>query len=472
MATLGESARIKLENLGDLLRDWRQASDRTPSDLADITPERLQKIEFGDPPTPRELVYLAHKYSADFQELLEVGWPQLEETWVEIPDTLDPDKLIIPDDVATGTVPSFVRWCRMKKVNLTRAFGSLLPQNLARKSENRSSFHALNKGKFSCDIGFASDVFFDIARSVKGQVNERMAGAVKASYSAGVGIPADVLLAIGNVAQIAPIDMIRRCYPHVDKSYPVGPGKGSYRAFGLAIRTVRESRKMFQWQVAKKMNTTQSQISRFEIGHTIPPFGTLIHLEKVLDVLPGTFTYLIPWRTLLEKIGRKYTRSDRTQNQAPATDSPFYLADQAQFLKELEGSGKNGMTLDELLKDFSHFSIRTMAKALRDSARWERRRPRTNGIQSPPRWYRKGTFVPKKGGPGKKIKNFAIQAQAADASPVSGSTRPPEFIKAETVTLFGSTQLEAEIKRLGGKATVTPVSIPGLTMLFMVEKVP
>lgn len=59
--------------------------------------------------------------------------------------------------------------------------------------------------------------------------------------------------------------------------------------FAKKLRAFREKAGMSQAELAKKMQTTQRGISKFEIGETLPTYGSLVRLAKALKVHPGEF---------------------------------------------------------------------------------------------------------------------------------------------------------------------------------------
>lgn len=49
------------------------------------------------------------------------------------------------------------------------------------------------------------------------------------------------------------------------------------------IKRIREERRMPQWEVAKKMGTSQASISAYENGKKDPTYKTLCRLANVLE---------------------------------------------------------------------------------------------------------------------------------------------------------------------------------------------
>lgn len=59
--------------------------------------------------------------------------------------------------------------------------------------------------------------------------------------------------------------------------------------FGKKLRSLREEAGLSQVELAKKMQTTQRGVSKFENGETLPTYGLIVRAGKALKVHPGEF---------------------------------------------------------------------------------------------------------------------------------------------------------------------------------------
>jgi transcriptional regulator with XRE-family HTH domain len=93
--------------------------------------------------------------------------------------------------------------------------------------------------------------------------------------------------------------------PRSKKSGHVQPECGPEKAFGQALRTIRQSRKISQERLALDAGLDRTYVSLIERGVRSPTIRTLVKLAEVLNVKPAEIVGRMD--ALLGK-GRKHTR--------------------------------------------------------------------------------------------------------------------------------------------------------------------